>query len=217
MRICRLNSNYLHFQKLKLTWQRQVNIIENTSYIFYWCESICIKYRKVKNFSKNGQGILPFYKTIGCFARITDIMPKSLEDLKELRALGYDGITIGVETGDDESLTFMNKGFQSKDVLEQCRKLDEAGISYNFFYLTGIYGAGRGEVGAKKTAMLFNQLNPKIIESSMLTIYKTSELYQEIQKGNWKEESEIEKLIELKTLVENLTINTRIVLMVRLI
>lgn len=50
-------------------------------------------------------------------------MPKSLEDLKELRALGYDGITIGVETGDDESLTFMNKGFQSKDVLEQCRKL----------------------------------------------------------------------------------------------
>lgn len=45
----------------------------------------------------------------------------------------------------------------------------------------------------------------------MLTIYKTSELYQEIQKGNWKEESEIEKLIELKTLVENLTINTRIV------
>ena len=30
----------------------------------------------------------------------------------------------------------------------------------------------------------------------MLTIYKTSELYQEIQKGNWKEESEIEKLIE---------------------
>ena len=45
----------------------------------------------------------------------------------------------------------------------------------------------------------------------MLTIYKTSELYQEIQKENWKEENEIEKLIELKTLVENLTINTRIV------
>ena len=44
-----------------------------------------------------------------------------------------------------------------------------------------------------------------------LVLYKTSELYQEIQKGNWKEESEIEKLIELKTLVENLTINTRIV------
>lgn len=45
----------------------------------------------------------------------------------------------------------------------------------------------------------------------MLTIYKTSELYQEIQKGTWKEESEIEKLAELKALIENLTIKTRIV------
>ena len=86
---------------------------------------------KLKTLAKMVKEYYPFYKTIGCFARITDIMPKSLEDLKELRALGYDGITIGVETGDDESLTFMNKGFQSKDVLEQCRKLDEAGISYN--------------------------------------------------------------------------------------
>lgn len=40
---------------------------------------------------------------------------KNSEELKGLRALGYNGITIGVETGDDEMLAFMNKGFQSKD------------------------------------------------------------------------------------------------------
>ena len=64
-------------------------------------------------------------------------------------------------------------------------------------------GAGRGEIGAKASAELFNQLHPQIIESSMLTIYKTSELYQEIQRGNWKEEGEIEKLAELKPLIWN--------------
>lgn len=42
----------------------------------------------------------------------------------------------------------------------------------------------------------------------MLTIYKTSELYQEIQKGNWKEETEIEKLLELKVLFQELNIPT---------
>ncbi|MBQ7840385.1 MAG: radical SAM protein [Lachnospiraceae bacterium] len=166
---------------------------------------------KLRTLAKMVREYFPTYETIGCFARITDITPKSIGELKELRVLGYDGITIGVETGDDEALTFMNKGFGSKDVFEQCKKLEEAGIRYNFFYLTGIYGAGRGEKGAKKTAELFNRLHPQIIESSMLTIYKTSELYQEIQKGNWKEESEIEKLVELKTLIENLTVPTRIV------
>ena len=166
---------------------------------------------KLKALAKMVKEYYPKYETIGCFARITDITPKTVEELRGLRALGYDGITIGVETGDDEMLAFMNKGFQSKDTIEQCKKLEEANISYNFFYLTGISGAGRAEIGAKETAKVFNQLHPRIIESSMLTIYKNSELYEEIQKGNWREESEIEKLIELKTLIENLKITTRIV------
>lgn len=166
---------------------------------------------KLKTLAEMVRKYYPKIKSIGCFARITDIIPKSVDELKELHALGYDGMTIGVETGSDEALAFMNKGFKVKDVLEQCRKLEEAGISYNFFYLTGIYGAGGGEKGAIQTAEIFNQLHPQIIESSMLTIYPTSELYQEILKGNWKEENEIEKLIELRTLVDRLSIETRIV------
>jgi len=42
----------------------------------------------------------------------------------------------------------------------------------------------------------------------MLTIYPESDLYQEIQNGNWEEESELEKYRELRTLVENLNIST---------
>ena len=42
----------------------------------------------------------------------------------------------------------------------------------------------------------------------MLTIYPTSELYGEIQNGNWTEESETEKYEELKMLVIGLDIKT---------
>lgn len=87
------------------------------------------KLRRIAYLSKQ---YLNRLKTIGCFARITDIAPKSVEDLKQLKRCGFDGITIGVETGDDAALTFMNKGYSSEDILRQCRKLDEAGIGYNF-------------------------------------------------------------------------------------
>lgn len=150
----------------------------------------------------------PENETIGCFSRITDISLKTDGELSELKAAGYDGLTIGVETGDDEALKFMNKGYASSDILAQCRRLDQAGISYSFFYLVSISGAGRGEEGAKLTAEICNQLHPKLIGANMLTIYPQSELYQEIQRGNWKEESEHEKYKELKTLVENLNIRT---------
>ena len=43
----------------------------------------------------------------------------------------------------------------------------------------------------------------------MLTIYPDSALYQEIQDGNWKEESEIEKYKEIRTLLNHLEIPTQ--------
>jgi len=163
---------------------------------------------KLRNISYMAKQYLNRLKTIGCFARITDITPKSTEELKQLRSCGYNGITIGVETGDDETWTFMHKGYTSADILEQCRKLDEAGIEYNFFYLTGICGKGKSEQGVENTLKVFNELNPKIIGASMLTIYPASELYTEIQKGNWVEESETEKYGELKMLINGLSIKT---------
>lgn len=148
----------------------------------------------------------PTNESIGCFARVTDVTLKTDDELIALRKAGYDGLTIGIETGDDEALQFMNKGYLAVDIAKQCKRLDQAGISYSFFYLTSISGAGRGEIGAKLTADICNQIHPKLIGANMLTIYPESELYQEIQRGTWVEESEIEKYQEVKALIENLSI-----------
>lgn len=151
---------------------------------------------------------LPSVESIGCFARITDSVNKTDEELLRLRQAGYNGLTIGVETGDDATLAFMRKGYTSRDILAQCKRLKQAGMEYGFFYLTSISGKGRGEAGSKASAEVFNQLHPFLIGPNMLTIYPESDLYQEIQNGNWEEEGELEKYRELRTLVENLNIST---------
>ena len=148
----------------------------------------------------------PRCETIGCFARITDIAGKTDQELVLLARAGYDGVTIGVESGDGEALAFMDKGYAPEDILTQCQRLDRAGIGYNFFYLTGIAGAGQGERSAKASAELFNQLHPRLIGSSMLPVYPDSKLHQEIQSGNWTEAGEVEKYEELKALISWLDI-----------
>ena len=70
----------------------------------------------------------------------------------------------------------------------------------------GLPGAGQGARGALASAEIFNRTHPRIIGSSMLTIYPSSRLYQEIQAGAWTEESELEKLGELKVLIQHLDI-----------
>lgn len=102
----------------------------------------------------------------------------------------------------------MRKGYTSEDVRSECRRLENAGIEYGFFYLVGICGKGRGEKGASTTAEVFNSLHPFLIGPNMLTVYPESDLYKEIKEGNWKEESEKEKYREMKILVMNLDIDT---------
>lgn len=150
----------------------------------------------------------PGCTSIGCFSRVTDITRKTDKELHELAAAGYDGLTIGIETGDDEALAFMNKGYEANDIVEQCARLDAAGITYAFFYLVGISGKGRGIEGAKRTAGVVNQTNPWLVGANMLTIYKSSQLYQEILARNWEEEMEVEKYEEVKELVSRLTVQT---------
>ena len=149
-----------------------------------------LKTEKLLEISTLIKKYLPSVNSIGCFARITDSANKTDDDLILLRNAGYNKLTIGVETGDDHALAFMRKGYTSRDILTQCKRLEQAGIEYGFFYLTGISGKGKGEAGAKVSADLFNQLHPFLIGPNMLTIYPESELYQEIQSGYREEEGE---------------------------
>ena len=168
-----------------------------------------LKYERLMTIADLIRKYVPSVKTIGCFARITDITLKSGEELASLHRAGYDGLTIGIETGDDEALRFMNKGYTAADIVKQCSRLDQAGIHYSFFYLVSISGAGRGEIGAKATADVCNQLHPVMVGANMLTIYPDSELYQEIKLGNWNESGEIEKYKEIRTLLQHLEIPTQ--------
>lgn len=148
--------------------------------------------------------------TIGCFARITDVSKKSVEELRQLHHLGFDYLTIGVESGDSDTLARVNKGYTSDDILEQCSKLDEAGIRYNFFYLVGLAGKGCGERNALRSADVFNKLHPVSIGFLSLTLFPESQLYQEIGEGLYEEASEYERIDEMMCLIGHLTCKTHI-------
>ena len=150
----------------------------------------------------------PQCKSIGCFARVTDVTMKTDEELAELAAAGFDGLTIGIETGYDEALAFMDKGYEAADIVRECRRLDAAGIGYAFFCLAGIAGKGRGIENALATAAVCNQTNPWLVGVNMLTVYESSELYQEIVAGRWIEAGEVEKYEEIQELVQGLKIPT---------
>lgn len=122
----------------------------------------------------------------------------------------FDYLTIGVESGDSDTLARVNKGYKAEDILEQCTKLDDAGIRYNFFYLVGLAGKGRCERNALRSAQVFNQLHPVSIGFLSLTLFPESRLYQEIDEVLYEEATEHERIDEMICLIEHLTCHTHI-------
>lgn len=151
---------------------------------------------------------LPRVRTIGMFARTDDIRRKSDAELRELRARGITGLSIGTETGDEATLAFMNKGVTAADTFEQCRRLDAAGIEYYFTYMTGLAGKGHGQRAARATAALFNRLHPYIVNVVSLTLFSDAPLAREAAEGAFVEAGERERIEELRTFVRELTIPT---------
>lgn len=142
------------------------------------------------------------------YAGILNIKDKTIEQLRALRHLGITKLTIGVESGDNEVLTHVRKGYTAADIVEQCRKLDAAGMQYSIIYLGALAGAGKGEQNARESAATFNQINPTHIGATSLTLMPGSELFEEVQQGKFVEAGELERAQELLVLVENLEIET---------
>lgn len=149
-------------------------------------------------------------QTMAMFASIRDIKSKEVWQLQKLKAMGINGLSIGVESGDDETLALANKGYTSSDILEQCRKLDAAGIEYYFVYMTGLAGKDGGYRSAVNSAELFNQLNPYFISVDSLTLFPDTDLYQMARQGAFIPAGEKERIRELQALIRRLNIRTHL-------
>lgn len=149
-------------------------------------------------------------QTIAMFSSIRDIKNKKVWQLRRLRSLGINGISIGTESGDNSTLLLANKGYTAKDLIEQCRKLDEAGIEYYFVYMTGLAGKGNGYRNAVNSAKVFSKVNPRFISVDSLTLFPDTELYRKAQERNFIPAGEKERLEELQTFIKHLQIRTHL-------
>ena len=99
---------------------------------------------------------MPWIEEISTYARIDDVLRKSDAELKLLRHYKICHVHLGIESGDDETLAFMDKGITAEDILTACEKLQNAGIKYSFNIILGLGGKNRSEEHIRATADIIN-------------------------------------------------------------
>ncbi|MBO6240547.1 MAG: radical SAM protein [Butyrivibrio sp.] len=166
---------------------------------------LCMTYDKLAPILEKINAYLPKMEYIYAATRVTDIRNKTVEELKKLKELGLREISLGVESGDDWTLDRINKGYHASDIIEQCKKLEEACIDYWMTFLNGTAGKEHSLEHAINSAKIFSQCKPMLVGTGGLTLFPGTPLLEEAERGEFTPLSEKEMLIELKTFVENLT------------
>ena len=154
----------------------------------------------------------PSIQRITSYARAKTLAQKtkSLEDLKELRKAGLTRLHVGLETGDDELLRFVNKGVTSEEQIAAGRKVKEAGIELSEYVMPGLGGKTMMERHAKNTAKVLNAINPDYIRLRPFVPRRGTPLFEECEKGKFELTSPHERLREIRMLVENLDVTSRL-------
>jgi len=111
----------------------------------------------------------PRLTRVGAYASPNSLTTKSVEDLARLRELKLRILYFGLESGDDATLQAVRKGYSSEEMLQLCRRAQEAGMKLSVTAILGLAGRQRSLEHARATAAWVSALSPEYF--SLLTLF----------------------------------------------
>jgi hypothetical protein len=146
----------------------------------------------------------PSIERITTYSRARTVARKSLEELRDLHQAGLSRIHIGLESGHDPILEYVQKGVTAKEHIDAGRKVKQAGISLSEYIMPGIGGKAMWREHAIDTARVLNRINPDFIRVRTLKVLEVMPLYGKVQSGEFELLDDDGMVREQKLLIENL-------------
>lgn len=148
--------------------------------------------------------LFPNLKRITMYGSAQYINLKTLDEFVKLREAGLSRIHCGMESGDDDVLNLMNKGFSSEEMLKAGTLIKKANIELSLYYIVGLGGIDLSKKHAINSSNLINKINPNFIRLRTLIPFKGTPLYRLYTENKFKILNPHEALKETKLFVENL-------------
>lgn len=167
-------------------------------------DPMSIGYEKMKQILEAVRNHLPYCARVASYASIRSISGYTVDELSTLHDAGLRLLYIGFETGRDDVLEMMHKGHTVKEAIEEAQKLNEARLPFNTVVMYGMAGEGESEKNAVATADMVNRFQTDRIITMNLVVFYCTELDGMVKRGEFTPAGQKERLLELRTLLENL-------------
>lgn len=140
---------------------------------------------------------------IGIYGNAKAVHKKTPEQLAELKKAGLGIIYFGLESGDQQTLDFMTKGYAIERMIEAGRKVKDAGIALSVTVLLGIAGKERGPIHAEATGKALTAMDPDFVGALTVMVVPNTPLWDFQESGQYTLPDQFEMLAELYLMLKN--------------
>jgi hypothetical protein len=152
----------------------------------------------------------PTLTRVTTYGRSHTAARKPLTELEQLKDAGLDRIHIGLETGYDRLLSYMEKGCTATDHIEGGKRVKDAGISLCEYVMPGLGGRKMSQEHARETARVLNDIDPDYIRLRSLHASASIPLRARLQDGDFESQTEDDVVREIAVFIDNLQVTGHI-------
>lgn len=146
---------------------------------------------------------MPHTERITSYASPASIAAKSDDELKALAMGGLEMVYMGLESGSDRVLSYMNKGATAAEIIRAGQRVREAGIALSVTAIIGLGGKEGSEEHAIKTGEALTAMKADYIGLLTLMLEGEEPLYEDFRAGRFAPPDLMGFLQELHTLISH--------------
>lgn len=142
-------------------------------------DAMILPTRRLKIILEQLRANFPSLERVSSYCLPRNLAKKSIEELKELKALGLDMLYVGLESGDDVVLAKVNKGETFESSVSALTKIRDAGLRSSVMVLNGLGGRVYSEQHALNSAKAVNAAQPDFVSTLVVSFPLGEERFRE--------------------------------------
>jgi hypothetical protein len=150
----------------------------------------------------------PELERITSYARSKTAAKKTVEELKQLREAGLSRLHIGMESGSDKVLEYIDKGVTGDEHVKGGLNVKAAGMELSEYIMPGLGGRKLTVDHYEGTADVLNRIDPHFIRVRTLYMTPRQLMWEDIQNGEFEPLTEDEVVREIGNLIERLELTS---------
>jgi radical SAM superfamily enzyme YgiQ (UPF0313 family) len=146
----------------------------------------------------------PRLQRVTAYANPSNLLAKSVEELRRLKERGLSILYYGVESGDPDLLERIDKGAGPDEMAEGCARATAAGLKLSITVILGLAGREGSIRHARMTADLLNRIQPRYLSVLSLMLGPYKEEFASSMEPGFEFNSSIDDVRELRELIARL-------------